>query len=61
MEEKEILVAKTNELKIKHEQIKADMIKILEASQILNTQYGDLEQKLYKVEEEYIETMKKLI
>lgn len=59
--DKEALVKLTSELKIKHEEIKAEMIKLLEASQTLELMYKGLEEELYGVEEKYIEAIKKLI
>jgi uncharacterized protein YhaN len=59
--DKELLIKKTEELKIKHEAIKAEMIKNLNAIQILDSQYKELEQQLYKVEDDYINVMKELV
>ena len=61
IEQKEMLVKLTEELKLKHENVKVEMIKILEAAQLLDKQYGEFEKELYSIEEQYIQTMKKLI
>lgn len=58
---KEALIKRTEELKLKHESLKGEMIKNLEASQLLEMQYVDLESQLYKVEDEYMNVMKKLM
>jgi uncharacterized protein (DUF342 family) len=56
-----VLLEKTKELKNKHDMLKAEMLNILEASRILNEQYKILEDKLYMVEDEYVEIMQKII
>lgn len=59
--DKETLIKRTEELKLKHESLKGEMIKNLEASQLLETQYVELERQLYMVEDEYMSVMKKLM
>jgi hypothetical protein len=61
METKELLNEKVAKLKEKHDSIKAEMLKILDASRILNEQYSNLEKELYLIEDEYVDTMKKII
>lgn len=61
METKELLNNKVAELKIKHDKVKTEMLKILEASRILDEQYKNLEKELYSIEDEYVDTMKKIV
>lgn len=61
MEENEnIIINNIHELAKKHESIKNEMIKIINASKILDEQYKSLESELYKIEEEYVGLISKL-
>jgi predicted nuclease with TOPRIM domain len=59
-EKKKILIEKTTILKNKHEDVKKEMLNIVEASRILNEQYKVLEDSLYKIEDEYVELMREI-
>jgi hypothetical protein len=48
-------------LKKKHESIKSEMIQTIEAINLLDLKYKELEVQLYKIEEEYIIEMKKIV
>jgi predicted nuclease with TOPRIM domain len=61
MEEKEIITAKITELANRHETIKSEMLKILDANKILNEQYDTLETEMYSIEEQYVGLMSKLV
>jgi len=60
-DKKKTLIQKTTDLKTKHEQIKGEMLRIVEASRILNEQYKVLEDSLYKIEDEYVELMQEIV
>jgi hypothetical protein len=54
-------LSQINLLKKRHEEIKAEMIKILEATRILDTQYHELENEMYQIESEYVNVMKNIV
>lgn len=47
-------------LKKRHEEIKGEMLKIVDASKILELEYAKLNEELYQIEDEYINVMKVL-
>jgi len=63
----EVKVSKEEYLKIskslqdRHEQVKNEMLKIVEANKILEEQYNTLEQELYNIEEQYAANLKNII
>jgi len=54
-------INKSKELQSRHEQIKNEMLKILETVKILENQYDQLEKELYSVEEQYVDNLKNVI
>jgi hypothetical protein len=61
MENEEILFhEKMNLCKKRHEQIKSDILKTINAINLLDAEYQKLLNELYSVEDEYVELMKKI-
>jgi predicted nucleic acid-binding Zn-ribbon protein len=58
---KQVYIDKTADLQKRHEAIKGEMIRILDASKLLDDQYKQLESELYAIEEQYADTIKKMI
>lgn len=58
---KQATLSYIDSLKNRHELVKAEMIKILEATQVLDIQYKEHEKEMYQLEAEYVEAMKSLI
>lgn len=61
MDEQNIYIEKSKELKLRHEEIKNNMLKLIETIKIVENQYNELEKELYAVEEEYINNLNKIL
>ena len=54
-------VDKSKTLQARHEQIKADIIKVIDAMALLEDQYNNLQQELYSIEQEYIKNLQNIV
>lgn len=57
---KQLILGQVDVVKKRHEQIKAEMIKILDATKVLEIEYTKLNEELYQLEDEYVNLMKSL-
>jgi len=58
---KEHFLKVSKSLEERHEQIKSEMLKIVEASKILNEQYENFEKELYNIEQQYVANLKNIV
>lgn len=54
-------IDKSKTLEIRHTEIKAEMMKIIDAMDVLEKQYKDLQQDLLLVEQEYMKNLQNII
>lgn len=54
-------VDKSKTLQARHEQIKAEIIKTIDAMALLEDQYNNLQQELYTVEQEYMKNLQNIV
>lgn len=61
MEEQKQYIEISKNLQARHEEIKREMIKVLDATKLLEEQYNDLQMQLYDVEKQYVDNLKNII
>lgn len=61
MEQKEQQIELSKKFEARHEEIKLEMIKIIDAIGLLENQYNGLQEELYTVEQEYMKNLKTLV
>lgn len=61
MEEKQEHIEHSKKLEIRHNEIKGEMLKIVDAIGLLEEEYNNLQQELYSVEQEYMKNLQNLV
>ena len=61
MESKEEKIILSKKFEARHTEIKAEIIKIIDAMALLEDQYNTLQQELYAVEQEYMKNLQNIV
>jgi uncharacterized protein (DUF3084 family) len=59
--EKELKLAQVKKLEKDHEDKREELLKILQAIELLEKQYKEITGELYKIEEDYVQLMKEIV
>jgi predicted nuclease with TOPRIM domain len=61
MEEQQVYIDISKNLQAEHEEIKREMLQILDATKVLEEQYNNLQSRMYDVEQKYVDNLKNII
>jgi hypothetical protein len=61
VEDKQEHINKSKDLQVRHEKVKAELIKTLDAMAVLENQYNELQAELNYIEQEYMKNLQNIV